>query len=371
MGLFGRNKKEEEFDAEGGYSDEEGFNEEEELKDRKLTRKFRDLNPRNKRKRKEPPKPWGKKERVLILGFFLVTTVLAAGMFLFSHDFKFPGLPKITISKINLKNPFGEEIIEIGQKGNASQNDQKAQAAVSFFNDEVKPLSGFYGFTVLRFDDGVSYGVSSDGKFQGASLLKLPLMVLMYKMSEDGTLNLGTKYTLKSADKVSGSGVLYTAKVGTIYTYRELAEYMGKDSDRTAYKIIKDVVGESALKDYLTEIGMKNTNIDTGDTTPNDIKLLLQKLWNGNLVNQTDRDEILGFLENTIYENWITAGVPKGVVVAHKFGQDAAVLADGGIIFAKNPYILVIMGNGITEHDADILFPKVSKDVYDVENSVQ
>jgi hypothetical protein len=52
MGLFGR-KNEEEFD------EEEGFSEEEELKDRKLTRKFRDLKSENRRKRKEPPKPWG------------------------------------------------------------------------------------------------------------------------------------------------------------------------------------------------------------------------------------------------------------------------------------------------------------------------
>lgn len=365
MGLFGKNKNEEEFD------DDEGFNEEEELKDRKLTRKFRDLNPENKRKRKEPPKPWGKKERMLVLGFFLITTILAAGMFLFSHGFKFPGLPRITISKINLKNPFGEEIIEIGQKSDVSQNDEKAQKAISLFNDEIKPLSGFYGFTVLRLSDGTSYGVSSDGKFQGASLLKLPLMVFMYKMSEEGKLNLDTKYTLKDDDKVKGSGVLYTANVGTVYTYRQLIEFMGKDSDRTAYKVIKDFVGDTQFKSYLVEIGMKNTDIDTGNTTPNDIELLLQKLWDLNLVNQKDRDEMLGFLENTIYENWITAGVPKGIVVAHKFGQDAGVMADGGIVFTKNPYILVIMGNGITQHDADSLFPKVSKDIYSVENSVQ
>lgn len=371
MGLFNRKKEEDEFDTEGGYSEEEGFNEEEELKDRKLTRKFRDLKSENRRKRKEPPKPWGKKERILVLGFFLVTTILAAGMFLFSHEFKFPGLPKITIGKINLRNPFGEEVIQIGQKGSASDNDINAQAAITLFNNEIKPLSGFYGFSVVRLSDGVSYGVSSDGKFQGASLLKLPLMVLMYKMSEGGKLNLDTKYVLKDSDKVKGSGVLYTANAGTVYTYRKLIEFMGKSSDRTAYKVIKDVVGEDQLKIYVAEIGMSNTDIDSGNTTPNDIALIFQKLWNLNLVNQKDRDEILGFLENTIYESWITNGVPKNIVVAHKFGQDVGVMADGGIVFAKNPYILVIMGNGITQADADILFPKVSKDIYNVENGVQ
>lgn len=364
MGLFGKSKEEE-------IDEEEGFNEEEELQDRKLTRKFRDLNPENKKKRKEPPKPWGKKERIIVLGFFLVTTILAAVMFLFSHDFKFPGLPKISFKEINLTNPFGEEIIQVGQKSSSSQSDDKSQRAITLFKNNIQPLSGFYGFLVIRLNDGVGYGVSSSDKFQGASLLKLPLMTLMYKMSEEGTLNLDTKYTLKNSDKVKGSGVIYTDTEGTTYTYRKLAEYMGKSSDRTAYKVMKDVVGSDRLKAYLGEIGMNNTDIETGMTTPADLGIIFQKLWNGDLVNQTNRDQILGYLENTIYEKWITAGVPKEIKVAHKFGQDAGVTADAGIVLGNNPYVLVIMGQGITSRDAEILFPKVSKDIYNIENNIQ
>jgi hypothetical protein len=110
MGLFGRKRKKEEDE----FDEEEGFNEEEELKDRKLNRKFRDLNPENRRKRKEPPKPWGKKERILVLGFILATTILALGMYIASLNLKLGGLPKISIPKINLQNPFGEEVIKVG-----------------------------------------------------------------------------------------------------------------------------------------------------------------------------------------------------------------------------------------------------------------
>lgn len=369
MGLFGKSKSEE-------YENEEEFDEREDLEDRRLTRKFRDLKPENKKRRALPagrqaPKPWGKSERLTVLGFFLATSLIAAFMLLFAADFKFPELPKISFSGFNLTNPFGEEIIEIGQKGTAPENDEKAEKAVALFNNEIKPLSGFYGFEVVNLSTGERYGVSMNSDFQGASLLKLPLMLLMYKMSEEGTLNLDTKYILKDSDKVKGSGVLYTAKVGTTYTYRQLAEFMGKDSDRTAYKVIKDVMGDSNLKSFIKNVGMDSTNVDTGDTTPSDMALLLQKLWDGSVVNQGDRNEILGYLTNTIYENWITAGVPKDVKVAHKFGQDAGVMADGGIIETSNPYILVIMGNGITQQNADLLFPKVSKDVYNVENGVQ
>ncbi len=360
MGLFGK-KKEEEFD------DEEDLIAEEELRDRKLTRKFKDLNPENRKKRKEPPKPWGKKERIIVGSFFVVTTLAAALLFLFSHEFKFPGLPKITLKSINFENPFGEKIIELGQKQSAPKDDQKADRAINMFNKEIKPLSGVYGFLVIRLTDGSRYGVSSDNKFQGASLLKLPLMVLMYKMNEEGSLNLDQKYTLKESDKVKGSGVLYTAKAGSTYTFRQLAEYMGKNSDRTAYKVMKDFVTEDKFKSFLMDIGMVSTDIDTGLTTPNDMGIIFQKVWNGEVVNEADKGELLSFLTGTAYENWITAGVPKGVKVAHKFGTDSGVLADGGIVEAPNPYILIIMGQGITKQEADLLYPRLSKDVYAIE----
>ena len=51
---------------------EEDFDEEEEFEERKFSRKkIKDLKPENKKKRKEIPKPWGRKERYLILGTVL------------------------------------------------------------------------------------------------------------------------------------------------------------------------------------------------------------------------------------------------------------------------------------------------------------
>jgi beta-lactamase class A len=360
MGLFG--KKDEEYE-------EDELSPEEELNDRRLTRKFRDLSPENKKKRKEPPKPWGKKERGIVLGFFLFTTISATLMFLLSHNFKLPGLPKIGLNmkSVNLKNPFAEEIIEIGQKKNLPNNDAKAKNAIALFDKEVKPLPGLYGLYVIRLTDRTSYGVSTNAKFQGASLIKLPLMVLMYKMNETGELDLNTKYTLKNSDKVKGSGDLYLAKEGTLYTYRQLAEFMGKNSDRTAYKVMKEIITDAKLKEFIGKIGMENTDIDTGETTPSDIGNLLAGIWDGTLINEDNKKEILGNLTDTIYEKWITVGVPKDVVVAHKFGQDVGVMADGGIVLSKSPYIIVVMGDGITNHDADILFPKISKGIYEIE----
>ncbi len=113
MNLFGRKKIEEEIE------DEDGLAPDEEANDRRLTRKFKDLNPENKKKRKEPPKPWGKKERMIVL-VALVSTVFIAGILTLSGGGRGPSFPKFSFSldKIDFDkfNILKEETIEIRKK---------------------------------------------------------------------------------------------------------------------------------------------------------------------------------------------------------------------------------------------------------------
>jgi hypothetical protein len=108
MAIFGRNRNEE-------FEDEDEFNEEEDGGERKFTKKFRDLNPKNKKKRKEPPKPWGKKERMIVLVILLVTVIVSAILAFEARSngaFRF-GLPKFDINSLNI---FKEETIIVGKK---------------------------------------------------------------------------------------------------------------------------------------------------------------------------------------------------------------------------------------------------------------
>lgn len=108
MAIFGRKNEEE-------IEDEDEFAEEGEGSSRKFTKKFRDLNPANKKKRKEPPKPWGKKERILVLIILLITVIISVILTLGTKDkiaFKL-SLPKFDFSSLNI---FREETIIVGNK---------------------------------------------------------------------------------------------------------------------------------------------------------------------------------------------------------------------------------------------------------------
>src|SRR3972149_9488111 len=96
---------------------------------------FKDLNPENKRKRKEPARPWGKKERYIVLAVLLITIFTAATLAVSARDFKLPGFPKL---KFDFANPFREQTIVIGNK------ESKYSKITKAFEEKVKPLSGTY-----------------------------------------------------------------------------------------------------------------------------------------------------------------------------------------------------------------------------------
>jgi hypothetical protein len=111
MAFFNKGRKDEDYD----YDDEELIKE-----DNKLTKKFRDLKKENKRKRKEPPKPWGKKERMIVL-VTVFATVLISVFLAFSSGGFFPTkLFKFNSNLLNFKvdsfNPFREQTIVIQKK---------------------------------------------------------------------------------------------------------------------------------------------------------------------------------------------------------------------------------------------------------------
>ncbi|OGM23729.1 hypothetical protein A3D00_00815 [Candidatus Woesebacteria bacterium RIFCSPHIGHO2_02_FULL_38_9] len=345
MSLFRRKKEEENYEYE------------EELPARK---KFRDLKPENKRMRREPPKAWGKKERLFVLFIFLTTIIISAVLAASARSWKLPGVPKITIPII--KN---EQIVIEKEDKNKIKNQQEAGKVILEFKNITNKLSGLYGFYVVNLESGFSYGVFQDEVMQAASLIKLPVFATLYQEAESGNINLETKYTLKNSDKLGGSGSLASKPEGTVFTYRELARLMGKQSDNTAFNIFRKVLGDDKIDKVIEKIEMKNTSLAENLTSPADIGTYFGKLWNGKIVGSKSKDEILSYLTDTIYEDIIPKGVPEEVVVAHKFGRDLHIINDAGIILTDKPFVLVVMSQGIIEKEAEIALPQIVKTAYD------
>ncbi len=302
MAIFGRNREED-------YEDNS---------------RLKDLKPENKKKRKEPPKPWGKRERYLVLIAFLSTVLISGILALTARDYKFPGLPRLKFSGFNLGSPFREETITIGKKRGGEIETEKKEKIINEFKEKTKNFSGVYALYVIDLKSGFSFGIDEDEMMQAASLIKLPVM-------------------LYAQGKVDDSKI----------------EAMGKRSDNTVFTEMRKKFGDTTLQDYISSLGMANTSIVKNETTPKEVGDLFKKIY------EQKNEKILGYLTDTIFENWLTKGVPNGVRVAHKYGREVHVVNDAGIVFAAKPYVIVIMTQGVVEKEADQAFPELSRLVYD------
>ncbi len=338
MKLFGRRKKEED-DVES-----------KEPKDLERPKRIR-------KKKEEPPKPWGRSERYLVLGVLGVTVIGAAFLALSAREWKLPGLPRLGLPKGMLEQSY---VLE----GEVPAKD--TSLIISEFNRLTQELSGVYGLYVANLNTDATYGINEGEEFEAASLMKLPVMAMMYSMHENGDIDLDDVYSLKDTDRVGGSGSIVYQPTGTEYSYRELVDYMGQQSDNTALRACLNLLGEGNVENYIQSIGMTNTSFADNSTTPRDIGLFFKKLWTAKLVEKKNRDAILKSLTDTIYEDWIPLGIPE-VRVAHKFGREVHVVNDAGIVFGSDPFVLVIMSKGVLEKEADEFIPAMASVVYNFE----
>jgi beta-lactamase class A len=185
---------------------------------------------------------------------------------------------------------------------------------------------------------------------KAASLMKLPVMATVYRQAESGEIDLDVKVP------------------GSASTYRQLLEAMGNRSDNAAQIKVVSAIGKENIQEMIKDIGMESTSFEENLTSPQDIGLFFQRLWKGLVITQGNKDEMLGFLTNTIYEDWIPKGIGQ-VRVAHKYGRELHVVNDAGIVFSEPGFVLVIMSDGVIESEADKLIPEIAAEIYRIETS--
>jgi len=203
--------------------------------------------------------------------------------------------------------------------------------------------------------------------FESASLVKLPILVELYRRAETGELKLSEQMTLEDRFRVEGSGTLKNEASGTRWSLEQLARLMVAESDNIATDMLLEKLGLDTLTPAMQKLGLKATTvertifdfaaIDAGRdnrTTPADTALLLEKMARQELPGS---EAMLKILESTKRRDMLPARLPQGVTVAHKTGELTGVLHDAGLVTTpQGRYILVLMAQGFPGREAMLKF---------------
>ena len=93
--------------------------------------------------------------------------------------------------------------------------------------------------------------------------------------------------------------------------------------------------------------------------------MVFDRLAHGTAVDPAFDEEMVGVRRRQKFNDAIPAGLPADIAVAHKTGNITRIHHDAGIVFARRPYVLVILVRGVQEQkESAAVMAAISSAVY-------
>ncbi|SHF54605.1 Beta-lactamase class A [Caldanaerobius fijiensis DSM 17918] len=219
---------------------------------------------------------------------------------------------------------------------------------------------------------GQTLSIGGDRVYAAASTIKLPLVLYLYEQAAAGKVDLNTKLTYTPQYYMQGTGILQGQPFGGQYTIRELSRLAIEYSDNVAWQMLLDYAGQDNLTAFEKSLGAKATGLVNGlsVTTPKDMDIYLSELLTFRDENYDLGNEVLYYMEHSIFSEGIPQELPSGVVVAHKMGALDDKFHDVGIVFGNRPYIITIFTENGWEDASLQTLADISRIVYDYQSGL-
>lgn len=231
-----------------------------------------------------------------------------------------------------------------------------------------KDLEGALGVAVIDLQTGKRWGYHADTVFAQASLIKVPILIEVFRLKEKGELRFDEKVTIDPAVRVGGSGVLQNRlKNGPLTVpVEEIVREMIASSDNTATNWLIRRVGMANVNKTLRELGFAQTKLqrimidsaaamrnEENISTPNEMALIFERIYRGNVLTPASREGMLAYLR--MVNGGMRKGLPEGVELASKTGEMEGVRTQTGIVYLKGrPFVLSVMGVYLTEPNSPV-----------------
>jgi len=219
--------------------------------------------------------------------------------------------------------------------------------------------------------------INGDITFPAASLIKIPIAVVLLQEIDKGKISFDEKLTLLNKHKVSGTGSLKNAKTGTKISLRQAFERMLTISDNTATNMIIDFLGgPKSCNEKISKLGLKNTALiepigsfskSQNKISPKDLVALFEKSLEGDFLSNDSRKYLKRTLTKVKNKALIKQGIGKFTSFPHKTGTVGTCVGDAGIVylpFQKRIGISIIVKRPWNDLSGQKFIKEISKIIY-------
>ena len=241
----------------------------------------------------------------------------------------------------------------------------RKQAAVDTLENAIAAIAanvpGRLGVAVRFLQEGIEVGYAADDLFPSASVIKIPIMIEVYRQVAAGTLSLDELLPVLKEEITDGSGLLQYLHVGLPLNVADALELMIAISDNTATNLLVRRVGAEAINTTMQNLGLSQTRsagairiantpaglVRPSHTTPREMALLLAAIAEGRLINADASAAMARTLEHQVYADMLPRYLPftyyperlglaeMPIRVAHKTGALSGVRNDVGIVSVR------------------------------------
>jgi beta-lactamase class A len=240
-------------------------------------------------------------------------------------------------------------------------------------------------------DGKAQWSLRPDQVFHAASTMKVPVMIELFHQVKQRKRKLGDRlvirnefhsivdgspYSLSASDDSETD--LYKAE-GQTRTLGELCDLMITVSSNLATNLLIEKLGVENIRATIRDLGADGVVVlrgvedqkafDQGQnntTTARGLAVLMKAIAQGKAVDAASSHAMIAILERQKFNEGIPAGLPVGIAVAHKTGEITRIYHDAAIVFARRPYVVVILVRGLADNkQSAALMKDISRELYD------
>lgn len=208
---------------------------------------------------------------------------------------------------------------------------------------------------VWDYQTGNYIDINASKKYSTASIIKIPVLIDLFRTIELGNVSLNDKMNLTEYYRTEGSGDIQFKAENSVWTIDKLARKMITISDNSATNMLIAKLGSmEAVNQSIRDWGLKNTALATwlpdlkgnNHTTARELGRMLYNIdTNEKFLSDNSRTKIFEYMGNVKNDRLIHAGLGAGSTFLHKTGDIGSMLGDAGIVITPTgkKYIVSIL----------------------------
>jgi beta-lactamase class A len=271
----------------------------------------------------------------------------------------------------------------------AAQSSLDSKVA-SGIEERIQKSGADVGIAFQTLDGRTAWSFHAEDTFHAASTMKIPVMIELFHQARQRKLtlndNLPTKNEFQSLadgspfalDPQDDSETELYKSVGQTRTLSQLCDLMITVSSNFATNLLIQNLGVDHIRAMVHSLHADGMNVLRGvednkafekglnnTTNARGLAALLEAIAKGEAVDADASRQMVEILERQKFNEGIPAGVPEGMRVAHKTGELTKLHHDAAIVYAKRPFVLVILVRGMADFkDSSALMADITGQLY-------